>query len=199
MGSAKNKKNPHVSREKFRKRLPPQCQNWEHEQKENISPGCSTILLEGSLIINLQQLASFVKDISSHPKSCLMGNISLVKHIAMVWHLFSVRNVVAVKWRLHFQHHKRLREWVVGSIGNIMSQLCGGRCLLVVAMHTWRKPCQHWVSQHWRRRPSWQLSLPLTNAGGSLLKSQWEAAEEEKRMAIERGSYHEEFQLLQLS
>ena len=125
MGSAKNKKNQRVSREKFRKRLQPQCRNREHEQKENISPGCSTN--------PLQQLASFVKDISSHSKSCLMGNICLVKHIGMVWHLFSVRSVVAVEWRLHFQHHKRFREWVVGIIGSVMSQMCGDRCLLVVA------------------------------------------------------------------
>ena len=125
MGSAKNKKNQRVSREKFRKRLQPQCRNREHKQKENISPGCSTN--------PLQQLASFVKDISSHSKSCLMGNICLVKHIGMVWHLFSVRSVVAVEWRLHFQHHKKFREWVVGIIGSVMSQLCGDRCLLVVA------------------------------------------------------------------
>ena len=35
------------------------------------------------------------------------------------------------------------------------------------------------------------MCLPLTNAGGSLLKSMREAAEEEKRIAIEKGSYHE--------
>ena len=149
MGSAKNKKNPHVSRGKFRKRRPPQCRNKEHDQKENISPGCSTNALEGSRIINLQQLASFVKDISSHSKSCLMGNISLIGETyrngmasVLSAKCSSCRMEIAFSTSQKFEGVGSGKRWEC-NVAAVWGQMStgGGHAHL-------RKPCQHWVSQH---------------------------------------------------
>ena len=134
---ARNKKNLHVSKGKFiNRRRRPKSRTTE-ERKENVSPGSSTSPLEGSRIINLEQLASFVTNIGSHSKSCPMGNVTL---IGETYHngMASVLSAKCSSCRMEiaFQHHTRLREWEVGSVGRVMWQRCGGRCLLMVAMHT---------------------------------------------------------------
>jgi hypothetical protein len=64
MGNKHNKENPHASRLKYRKH----CHCSKKQEAE-----CT---LEGSRIINLQQLASFVQSVSAHSKFC-KGIISL--------------------------------------------------------------------------------------------------------------------------
>ena len=193
MGSAKNKKNPHVSRGKFRKRRPPQCRNREHEQKENIGPGGSTNSLEGSRIINLQQLASFVKDISSHSKSCLMGNISLIGETYRNG-MASVLSAKCSSCRMEIAFSTSQKVEGVGSgkrwecnVAAVWGQMStgGGHAHLKETMSTLGVPTltkkaflatESAIDKCW-----WQ----------SLAESMREAAEEEKRIAIERGSYHE--------
>lgn len=75
MGNGKNKKNTHISRGKYKKRIPPKrLQSTSSQQNENSTPATS---LDGNRIINLTELASFVGDVSSHTQSCQQGVVSL--------------------------------------------------------------------------------------------------------------------------
>ena len=62
-----------VCRGKLRKHKPPSRWQKKGEAKEGATKTCS---LEGSRIINLEQLATFIGDVSAHSQSC-QGTVSL--------------------------------------------------------------------------------------------------------------------------
>ena len=74
MGSGKNK-NCHISRGKFRKKVVPQP--WKKEPAHTSQGEISSSSLEGSRIINLAQLGSFIRNVSAHSASCRQGKIML--------------------------------------------------------------------------------------------------------------------------
>ena len=69
MGNRKNKTKPNAGRGKFKKHTP--LKQWEGKMEHKPSA------LEGNRIINLEQLAGFVSNISHHSQSCQLGTISL--------------------------------------------------------------------------------------------------------------------------
>ena len=78
MGSNRNTQ---ISRGNYKKKFHPhkvRRADDKHYEKENIAPQESAAALDGSWIINLEQLAFFISDISSHSQSCEPGAISLV-------------------------------------------------------------------------------------------------------------------------
>ena len=116
--------------------------------------------------------------------------LSLVRHTTAAWHPSLVQNATIVGRILHSPHH--IDGVSCGNAGNVMWQQYGGRCPPVVDTSTWRRQHQYWKSQQWWKRSLWEPSQQLTNVGGSLFEeSMKEAGEEEKKLAIERGSYHE--------
>ena len=87
MGNKKNKHKPHQNRGKYIKKV-------NNSQKDDVSTDQDTVVnendenvsppslnqqpLNGSRIINLDELASFITDVSAHSQSCRSGTISLV-------------------------------------------------------------------------------------------------------------------------
>ena len=78
--NGKNKKNYNISRGVFKKRAVPQLR--EKEEPAHTSQGeTSPNSLEGSRIINLAQLGSFISNVSAHSALCQQGTIMLTgKH-----------------------------------------------------------------------------------------------------------------------
>ena len=76
-GKQKNRQTLHKNRGKYQKKFQPKTiQNTQHE--ENTSPSVPLDSLDGSRIINLKELASFITDVSSHSQSCKTGTVYLV-------------------------------------------------------------------------------------------------------------------------
>ena len=194
MGSARNKKNVHVSRGKFinRRRRRPKSRTTE-ERKENVSHGSSTCPLEGSRIINLEQLASFVTNIGSHSKSCPVGNVTLIGETYRNG-MASVLSAKCSSCRMEIAFSTSHKVEGVGSgkrwesnVAAVWGQMStgGGHAHLKETMSVLGVPTmtkKAFVATESAIDKCWWQSLE---------ESMREAAEEEKRIAIERGSYHQ--------
>lgn len=191
MGSGKNKANTHISRGKYKKKFP-RRNKWQ-QQQENVTASTSKTSLKGSRIINMEQLASFVSDISSHLQSCQLGDISLVGE--------TYRNGMASVLTAHCSGCQTNIEFStshkVSGIGNgkrwesnvaaVWGQMAtgGGHTRLKEVMSLMGVPVmtkKAFIATESAVDKSWWQSLR---------ESMTEAAEEEKRLAVERGSYHE--------
>ncbi len=64
-GVRTNKANKHISRGKYKRKFLPLKQQDKSQENENVAPTDSASTLDGSHI-NLNQLASFISDVSSH-------------------------------------------------------------------------------------------------------------------------------------
>lgn len=186
MGNKKNKGNPHASRAKFKKRTP--TSRWK---RVNVEEPIGSF--EGSRIINLKQLAAFIRNVSAHSQSCHFGTIYLTGET--------------------YRH----------GLASVLTAKCSGCCAEVVFSTSSRvstlKGKKRWecnLAAVWGQMATGGGHAPLTETMSvlgipsmtkksfmstekaigewwwdSLQKSMNKAAKEEKQKAIERGSFHE--------
>ena len=193
MGSRKNKANKHISRGVYKKKFQPWNVQNKVQVKENLSQSHSSATLEGSRIINLQQLASFIGDVSSHSQSCDPGTMSLTGEMyrsGMASVLSARCNNCRAEIAFSTSHKvkgvgtgKRWESNVAAVWGQMTTG--GGHARLNEVMSTLGVPVM--------------TKKAFTATESAIDKCWWEsleasmkqAAEEEKKMAVERGSYHE--------
>ena len=194
MGNKKNTTNQHQNRGKFKHRISPNRQPKKHEDKETVQPNRENVSpLEGSRVINLDYLASFVNNVSAHSQSCKEGTISLTGE--------SYRNGLAsilsarcsgCRMEMAFPTSSRLgsqgcgRRWEC-NLAAVWGQVVTGgghsslnESLSVLGVPTMGKKA-FMATEKALDRCWWEI----------LEQSMKEAAEEEKRLAIEKGSFHE--------
>ena len=156
-------------------------------------PKKATQPLHGSRIINLEKLASFISDVSTHSQSCQLGTVSLVGET----YRGGLASILGAKCdgcraELAFPTSSKVstasggKRWECNAAA-VWGQMAtgGGHAPLTEAMSVLGVPVmtkksfvhtEKEIGQQW-----W----------GSLEESMKEAAEEEKRLATERGSFHE--------
>ena len=166
----------------------------KHYEKENITPQESAAALDGSRIINLEQLAFFISDISSHSQSCEPGAISLVGE--------TYRNGMAsvlsarcgsCQTEIAFSTSRKIdgigsgKRWD-SNVAAVWGQMAtgGGHAHLREVMSVLGVPVMtkktFMVTESAIDKCWWE----------SLEETMKESAEEEKKIAIQKGSYHEE-------
>ncbi len=192
MGSGKNKKNSDVSKGKLKKRAVPQ--RWQTKETANsLQEGETKSPLEGSWIINLAQLAAFVREISAHSASCQQGTIMLTgernrEGLASVLsaRCSSCRLKVAFPTASKVSGVRAGQRWEY-NLAAVWGQMStgGGPAPLAETMSVLGVPVM-------TKKSFMATEKALGRAWWEALEeSMKEAAEEEKRNAIEQGSLHE--------
>lgn len=187
MGNKKNRANPHISRGKYKKQFA-SMQSTQDTSLATVSP--STIPIQGSHIVNMDRLASFIADVSTHSQSCSLGTVFLAGE-SYRGGLASILTAKCTGCRAQLAFPTSPRVTTIGgarsNLAAVWGQMAtgGGHAPLEEAMSILGIPVmtkktfvatEKEISQQWR---------------SFLDKSMVEAAEEEKRIAINKGSYHE--------
>ena len=194
MGNKKNK--AHASRGKYNATRIKAAQKRIQEgsqQKENVAPPESAPSLDGSRIINLKQLESFISDVSSHSQSCRLGTISLIGETYRNG-MSSVLSAKCSSCRADIAFSTSHKIGGVGSgkrwesnLAAVWGQMAsgGGHARLKEVMSVLGVPVM--------TKRSFIVTESAVNKcwWESLKESMKQTAEEEKEIAIERGAYHE--------
>ena len=191
MGNKKNK--AHASRGKYNATLIKAAQKRIQEgsqQKENVAPPESAPSLDGSRIINLKQLESFISDVSSHSQSCRLGTISLIGET----YRNGMSSVLSAKCSSCRADIAFSTSHKIGGVGNgkrwesnlaaVWGQMAsgGGHARLKEVMSVLGVPVM-------TKRSFIVTESAVNKCWWESLKEQ--TAVEEKELAIERGAYHE--------
>ena len=186
MGNKRNKSNPHASRGYYKRKKGPACR----PKQDNTD---TTPQLQGCRIINLEKLASFIEDVSTHSQSCQHGTVSLVGE-TYCGGLASILSAKCSGCRIELAFPTSSK---VSSLGGARRWECnmaavwgqmvtgGGHAPLEEAMSVLGIPVmakKSFIATEKDIAQQWWLSLEA---------SMQEAAKEEKKLAIERGSFHE--------
>ena len=197
MGNKKNKYTPHQNRGKYVKKVKNSQKEDVTDQDavvdENISPpSLNSQPLNGSRIINLHELASFITHVSSHSHSCKSGTISLVGET----HKNGLASILYAKCNTCNHELSFATSQKVGGVGNRMrweanvasvwGQMAtgGGHARLEEVMALLGVPVmskKSFIATESALDKAWLESLNETMK---------EAAEEEKRIAISKNCYH---------
>ncbi len=187
MGRKRNKANTHACRGKFMKRKQPIRWPKQDDNADTMPP------IQGSRIINMERLASFVADVSTHSQSCQLGSISLTGET----YRGGLASILTAKcsgcrMELAFPTSSKVtslsgaRRWEC-NLAAVWGQMVtgGGHAPLQEAMSILGVPVmtkKAFIATEKDIAQQWWASLD---------KSMHEAAEEEKRIAINNRSYHE--------
>ena len=165
-GKQKNGQTLHKNRGKYQT-----IQNTQHE--ENTSPSVPLDSLDGSRIINLKELASFITDMSSHSQSCKTGTVYLVSET----YKNGMASVLCAKCNSCYQEIRFTTCLKLGGVGTrhrwetnvagVWGQMAtgGGHARLEEVMAVFGVPVM-------TKRALCQLSLHLTRSGGVHLMNQ---------------------------
>ena len=191
MGNKKNKESSHLSRKWQKKRYLPAKSKF----KENVPPLASNIdgNLDGCRIINLEQLAAFIQDVNVHSQLCQLGRVSLIGEIFRNGTASILRaRCSSCNCEIEFPTSHRVdgigkgRRWE-SNVAAVWGQMVtgGGHARLKETMSLMGIPVM--------TKKSFVATEKLINKRWYELleESMKEAAEEEKKKAIEKGSYHE--------
>ncbi len=174
MGSAKNK-NSNVSRGKFKKRAVPQ--RWQTKKTAHgLQEGETKSPLEGSRIINLAQLAAFIRKISEHSASCQQGTIMLTgkRNRCSVQRLCCLEVAIPTS---------KVSGVVAGQRWECNLAAVWGQMSLEGDGDTprWLRPCPCWGCQWWPISPSWPPRRLLDGHGGRHLRRAWRRLQRKRR------------------
>jgi len=182
MGNKKNKSNTHACRGKYKKFKPPI--RWQKQQNSDKVPS-----LEGSRIINLEKLAPFINEVSTHSKSCQLGTVSLTGET----YRGGLASILSAKcsgcrMEIAFPTSSKVasvsgaKRWEC-NMAAVWGQMVtgGGHAPLAEAMSVLGVPVmskKSFIAIEKEIGKKWWTSLE---------RSMREDAEEEKRLAVERG------------
>ena len=185
MGSKKNKGNPHISRGKYKKHKQPICRLKQQDSEVQS--------IEGSRIINMEKLKSFVSDVSTHSKSCQLGTISLIGEtyrggLASVLsaRCSGCRAEIAFPTSSRVASLSGTKRWE-SNLAAVWGEMVtgGGHAPLAEAMSVLGVPVmtkKSFIAIEKEIGKKWWMSLE---------ESMRAAAEEEKRLAEESESFHD--------
>ena len=191
MGNKKNKAFKNMYRGKYKKKFQPH--RVARTNKENISPPDPAIALDGSRIISLKHLASFIEDVSSHSQTCQLGTITFTGETfrdGLASGLSAKCNECSSDITMSTSSKVRGvgggQRWE-NNVAAVWGQMAtgGGHAHLKEQMSVLGVPVmskQTFIATESAIDQCWWQSLE---------ESMRQAAEEEKRLAVERGSYHE--------
>ena len=194
MGNSKRKSNLH--RGKFKKRAAPSQLPKVTTKEETVAQRQEEAFpLDGSRIINLHHLASFIREVSAHSQSCQSGTISLIGET----YRHGLASVLSAKCsgcrmevafptssKVHIASLGRSKRWEC-NLAAVWGQMAtgGGHAPLCETMSVLGVPVltkKSFIATEKVLGSCWRQALD---------ESMKEAAEEEKKKAIEHGSFHE--------
>ena len=191
MGKKSNRENSHICRGKYKKRRPPI--SWHKKE----TPDTDTMLLspplQGSRIINLEKLAPFIASISTHSKMCQLGTISptgetyrggLASIISEKCSGCQTEMAFPTSSKVASQSGSQRWECNVAAVWGQMAT-GGGHAPLVEVMSVLGIPVmskKSFIATEKEIAGKWWASLE---------EKMRAAAEEEKKLALKRGSFHE--------
>ena len=190
MGSKSNRKNSHISRGKYKKKRPPVRWQKKETSATDMTPSPP---VQGSRIINLEKLAPFINSVSEHSKTCQLGTVSLTGETYRAG-LASILSAKCSGCRMEIAFPtsskvaslsgSQLWECNVAAVWGQMAT-GGGHAPLAELMSVLGVPVmskKSFIATEKEVAGKWQASLE---------EKMREAAEEEKKLAEERGLFHE--------